>query len=91
MNQSELIAKVAEISGESRKAVEAVLKTAGDVVTAELQEGGDVVLPGIGKLLVQHKPARTGKNPKTGEPVAIPARWVPKFRAAKSLKDAVAK
>ena len=90
MNQSELIAKVAEISGESRKAVEAVLKTVGDVAAAELQEGGEVVLPGIGKLLAQTKPARNARNPKTGETVAIPERRVPKFRAAKPLKDALA-
>lgn len=45
MNQSELIAKVASISGESRKAVEAVLKTTGDVIGSTLSEGGDVALP----------------------------------------------
>ena len=54
MNQSELILKVASISGESKKAVEAVLKTAADVITAELQEGGEAGL-GVGddELLVQ--------------------------------------
>ena len=90
MNQSELIAKVAEISGESRKAVEAVLKITGDVVAAELQEGGEVVLPGIGKLLVQHKPAHTGKNPKTGEALKIAATTVPTFKAGAGFKAAVA-
>lgn len=89
MNQPELIAKVAAISGESRKATEAVLKTTADVIGSTLQEGGEVTLPGIGKLHAKDKPARTGRNPKTGEPVEIPARRVPAFSASKALKDTV--
>jgi DNA-binding protein HU-beta len=91
MNQSELILKVASISGESKKSVEAVLKTAGDVITAELQEGGEAVLPGLGKLTVKAKPARTGRNPATGAEIQIPAKKAPHFAAAKVLKDAVNK
>lgn len=90
MNQSELIAKVASISGESRKAVEAVLKTTGDVIGSTLSEGGDVALPGIGKLSVAHSKSRLGRNPKTGEAIEIPAKSKPHFGAAKALKDAVA-
>lgn len=89
MNQSELILKVASISGESKKAVEAVLKTAGDVIAAELQEGGEAVLPGLGKLSVKDKPARQGRNPKTGEEITIPAHKSPKYSACKALKDAI--
>ena len=91
MNQSELIAKVASISGESRKAVEAVLKTTADVIAAELHEGGEATLPGIGKLRAKDKAARTGRNPKTGESLTISARRVPAFSLSKTLKDAVAK
>ena len=90
MNQSELIAKVASISGESHKAVEAVLKTTGDVIGSTLSEGGDVALPGIGKLSVAHSMTRLGRNPKTGEAIEIPAKSKPHFSAAKALKDAVA-
>lgn len=89
MNQSELITKVAEVSGESRKAVEAVLKTTGDVIAAKLHEGGEVALPGIGKLYAKAKAARQGRNPKTGEKLTIAARHVPAFSASKALKDAV--
>lgn len=89
MNQSELILKVASISGESKKSVEAVLKTAADVIQAELQEGGEAVLPGLGKLSVKDKPARKGRNPSTGEEIDIPARRAPHFGAAKALKEAV--
>jgi len=91
MNQSELISKVASISGETRKAVEAVLKTTADVIAAELQEGGEVKLPDLGKLHTHAKAARTGRNPRTGDPITIAARNVPVFSAAKALKDAVNK
>lgn len=90
MKQSELIHKVAAISGESRKAVEAVLKTATDVIAAELEDGGEVTLPGLGKLSVKTRAGRTGRNPATGEPMTIPAKRIPHFSAGKALKDAVA-
>lgn len=89
MNQSELIAKTAAISGETKKATEAVLKTAADVIAATLAEGGDVTLPGLGKLYVKDRAARTGKNPKTGEAIQIAASKAPGFKAVKALKDAV--
>jgi len=90
MNQKELIAQIATINGESKITVETLLKTAADVIAAELAEGGEVTLPGLGKLSVKAKPARTGRNPKTGEEMDIPAKRVPKFSAAKALKDVVA-
>lgn len=89
MNQSELIAKIAAISGESKKATEAVLKASADVIAATLAEGDDVTLPGLGKLHVKARAARTGINPKTKEPIQIPAGKSPGFKAAKALKDAV--
>lgn len=91
MNQQQLILTVASVSGESKKTVEAVLKTTADVIAAELFEGGEVALPGLGKLGVKDRGARTGRNPATGEEIQIPARRVPAFSAAKALKDAVAK
>ena len=90
MNQSELIIKTAQISGVSKKDVEAVLKTAGDVIGAALVEEGEAVLPGLGKLVTQQKDARDARNPKTGEVIHVPAHKAVKFKAAKSLKDAVA-
>lgn len=89
MNQSELIAKTAAISGETKKATEAVLKATADVIASTLAEGGDVTLPGLGKLYVKDRAARTGINPKTGEPIQIAASKTPGFKAAKALKDAV--
>lgn len=89
MNQSELILKTAQISGITKKDVEHVLKTAGDVIGAALIEEGEAILPGLGKLVTTQLAARTGHNPKTGKPVAIPARKAVKFKVAKALKDAV--
>lgn len=91
MNQADLILKIAQVSGLAKKDVENVLKTAGDVISAELASGGEVTLPGIGKLGVKERAARNGRNPATGESLVIPAKRVPEFSAAKVLKDAVAK
>jgi DNA-binding protein HU-beta len=47
------------------------------------------VLPGIGKLVLVNRKARMGRNPRTGEPMPIPAKRVVKFRVAKAAKDAI--
>jgi len=90
MNQAQLIAQVAEASGQSKKDVEHTLKTLGDVAQAELQQGGEVTLPGLGKITVDTRAARKGRNPATGAEIDIPEKKVPKFSAAKALKDVVA-
>ncbi|MEW6314317.1 MAG: HU family DNA-binding protein [Pseudomonadota bacterium] len=96
MNKSELIAAISNKStgrydaGITKVVVEAVLDTMSDVVHGELQGGGEITLHGIGKLSVKDRPARVGRNPSTGEDIKIPAKRVPKFSAAKALKDAVA-
>lgn len=89
MNQAELILKTAAVSGISKKDVEHVLKTAANVVGLALVEEGEAVLPGLGKLYVKDRAARAGINPKTKEPIQIPAGKSPGFKAAKALKDAV--
>ena len=90
MNQSELVIKTAQVSGVSKKDVEHVLKTAGDVIAAALVEEGEAVLPGLGKFVTQQKDARDARNPATGATIHVPAHKAVKFRAAKALKDAVA-
>jgi len=90
MNQSELIIKTAQISGLSRKDVEHALKTAGDVVSSALADEGEAVLPGLGKLVVNLRQAHTGRNPRTGEAIAVPAHKVVKFRPASALKGGIA-
>ncbi|WP_432719887.1 HU family DNA-binding protein [Jeongeupia wiesaeckerbachi] len=88
----EAIHRIAELEcpGLSKKAVEVTLKALGDVSTATLKGGGEVVLPELGKLAVKHRNARMGRNPSTGESIEIPAKSALKFTPAKVLKDALA-
>jgi len=89
MNKNELIGAVAEASGLTRndatKAVEGVF----DSITAALKAGDEVRLVGFGTFSVAKRKASTGRNPRTGEPLAIKASAQPKFKAGKGLKDAV--
>ena len=55
----------------------------------QLQDCGEFTLPGIAKLVLQKREARTGRNPATGEAIEIPPKQVVKARIAKQLKDAV--
>jgi len=92
MNQADLVNAIAEHhsnTGVSKTAIKFVLDAQADVIKAELYTGGEVTLPGVGKLSVSERAARTARNPRTGEEIAVPAKKVPKFSAIKALKDAV--
>lgn len=67
----------------------AALESLCDVAAAELLGGGSVSLPGLGKLKIKTCAARTGRNPRTGEQLEIPAGKKVCFMASKSLKDAL--
>ncbi|UXY13684.1 HU family DNA-binding protein [Chitiniphilus purpureus] len=88
--KKELIDTLAERTGQSKAAVEALVDALGEATQAALSKGEEVVLPGLGKLAVKARAAKSGRNPKTGETITIAARNVPAFSAAKVLKDAVA-
>ena len=89
MNKTELIDKVAVAAelnkASATRAVESVL----DSIAATLKNGDQVTLSGFGTFSVAARAARTGRNPRTGEAIAIPASKNPKFKAGKGLKDAV--
>jgi DNA-binding protein HU-beta len=89
MNKQELISSVADASGLSKadagKACEAVF----DTITGALSGRGEVRLVGFGTFSTTDRKASTGRNPRTGEPMQIPASTQPKFKAGKGLKDAV--
>lgn len=89
MNQSDLVKAVADQAGLPQVGVESTLKALAAVAHKQLSTGGEVTLPGIGKLSVSDRAARTARNPRTGEEIAVPAKKAPKFSAAKALKDAV--
>lgn len=65
------------------------LERLGDIVAAELLGGGSVPLPGVGKLVIKARAARTGRNPRTGAAVTIPASRVVLLRVGKDLKAAL--
>jgi DNA-binding protein HU-beta len=92
MNQAELIDAIAghhSNTGVSKTAIKFVLDAQADVVKGALNSGDEVTLPGLGKLSVSERAARTARNPRTGDKIAVPAKKAPKFDAVKALKDAV--
>lgn len=91
MNKNELVAKVADQSGLSKKDAEKALAAVIDTITAALIAGDKVQLVGFGTFETKQREARTGRNPRSGETIEIPAASLPAFKAGKALKDAVAK
>ena len=89
MNKTELIAAVAEKAEISKKDAEKVVKAFTDVVSEELVNGGKIQLVGFGTFEVSERPAREGRNPRTGETMTIAATKTPKFKVGKALKDMV--
>lgn len=91
MNKNELISAVADSTGMTKEsaggAVDAVLSCITDTMAA----GGEVRLLGFGSFVVADRKATTARNPRTGEPIAVPASKAPKFKAGKALKEAVNK
>ena len=89
MNKEELIGKVASGVGLSKadaaKSVDSVFSN----ITSSLKSGNEVRIVGFGTFLVTNRAATTGRNPRTGESIQIPAKKVPKFRAGKALKSTV--
>ena len=91
MNKTELIAAVAEKTGQTKKDAERVVNATFESITASLAKGDKVAVSGFGNFEVKAREARVGRNPRTKETIQIPATKLPAFKAAKALKDAVAK
>ena len=89
MNKTELVAAMAEKTELSKKDAEKALKAFTDVVAEELAKGEKIQLVGFGTFEVAERPAREGRNPKTGESMKIAASKAPKFKAGKALKDMI--
>ena len=89
MNKSEFIQAMAEKSGLSVKDATAALNATLETIQESLRKGEPVSFVGFGTFEVKERAARTGRNPRTKQPVEIPASKVPSFKAGKSLKDAV--
>jgi DNA-binding protein HU-beta len=89
MNKEQLVERVAERTGATKKDALEVLNAALDLVTVSLKKGEKVTLVGFGTFLVRKRKAREGRNPQTGAKIRIPAKKVPAFTAGKELKSAV--
>lgn len=89
MNKTELIAAAAEKTGVSKKEAEAIVTAAFDTIAETLKDGEKVQIVGFGSFEVKTRAERAGRNPKTKEPITIPASKVPAFHAGKALKDIV--
>ena len=91
MNKTELIAAVAAKTGLTKKDAERVINATVDTITESLVKGEKVQVFGFGIFEVKNREARVGRNPRTKESIQIPATRLPVFKAAKALKDTVAK
>lgn len=89
MNKSELVDQIAAAADLPKNTTSKVLDALISTITQTLASGEEVALVGFGSFVVKVRPARTGRNPKTGEALQIKASKVPGFRAGKALKDAV--
>ena len=89
MNKSDLIDAVRDATGVTRADAERSVEATINAVVGALKGGDQVSVAGLGIFEAKMRAGRTGRNPRTGEAIEIPAMRVPKFRAAKALKDAV--
>jgi DNA-binding protein HU-beta len=89
MNKQELVSKVADVAKSTKSEAATIIDSFIDVITKTLKKGGEVRLTGFGTFTTSKRKATTGRNPRTGQSIKIPASTQPKFRAGKSLRDAV--
>ncbi len=89
MNKSELINAMAADAGISKAAAKAALESLTENVTGALKKGNKVALVGWGTWSISKRNARTGRNPKTGEPIQIKAKNVVRFKAGSKFDESV--
>lgn len=89
MNKTELVAKIAEVTGLSKADAKKALDATVEAVKEALVAGDNVQLVGFGTYSVTERPAREGVNPRTGEKLTIAAKKVVKFKAGAELANAV--
>ena len=91
MNKNDLIGRIAKDASISKAAAANALDAALSSISDALKKGQSVTLVGFGSFLVSDRKARIGRNPQTKKEMRIPAKRVPRFRAGKALRAAVAK
>jgi DNA-binding protein HU-beta len=88
-NKMDLVEKVAMAIGSTKADAERAVEAMIDMITTSLKNGQEVSIAGLGIFEAKTRAGRTGRNPRTGETIQIQSMRVPKFRASKTLKDAV--
>lgn len=91
MNKQDLVSKVADSADISKQKAATAVDAVVEAIKGSLKKGDDVRLVGFGTFSITERAATTGRNPRTGEPIPIAAKKVPKFKAGKELKEAVNK
>ncbi len=89
MTKSQLVQKLADSSGVTKKQAAVVLEQLVDATVGSVRKGDPVKIPGLGTFRKVQTKARMGRNPQTGEPIKIPARKKVRFSVAKTFKEAV--
>jgi DNA-binding protein HU-beta len=89
MNKSSIVDAVHGVLGGTKVQAEQAVETVINTIIDGLKKGDEVSIAGLGIFSVKQRAAREARNPRTGESIKVPAMKVPKFRAAKALKDAV--
>jgi DNA-binding protein HU-beta len=87
LSKSQIAASIADTAQISKKTASEILDHLAELAYKNAKNS--FTLPGIGKLVLVNRKARTGRNPATGEQIQIPAKKVVKFRVAKAAKDAI--
>ncbi|MES2059475.1 MAG: HU family DNA-binding protein [Patescibacteria group bacterium] len=89
MNKQSIVEAVHNVLSGTKVQAESVVDTVIESIVKSLKKGDEVSIAGLGIFSVKDRKARMARNPRTGESVKVAATKVPKFRAAKALKDAV--
>lgn len=90
MTKNELVQKLADSVDIPKTKVDDLLKNLGVAVSATLKDGGEIALPGVGKIVAVKRAARTARNPFTGETVNVPAKTTAKLKVSRELATSLA-
>jgi len=89
MNKASIVEAIHAKLGGTKVQAEEVMDIVIDSIVSTLKNGGEVSVAGLGIFSTKTRAARQARNPRTGESISVPSMKVPKFRAAKALKDSV--
>lgn len=90
MNRSDLYTRLSELHPQlPAKEVELAVKVILDAIANSLSQGGRVEIRGFGSFGLNYRPPRQGRNPKSGDKVKVPAKYVPHFKVGKELRERV--